>query len=55
MLNKIILIAAMSMLFISLLQADEIMLNADQPDSYVVQEGDTLWDISSKFLQEPWR
>lgn len=55
MLNKIIFTAAIFMLTIGLLQADEIMLNADQPESYVVQEGDTLWDISSKFLQEPWR
>ena len=24
------------------------------PDSHVVVRGDTLWDISSKFLQHPW-
>ena len=55
MLNKICLTASLFLLTLSPLQADEIKLNADQPNSYVVQEGDTLWDISSKFLAEPWR
>jgi LysM repeat protein len=55
MLNKTVLIVTILMLMISPLQADEIKLNSDQPESYVVQKGDTLWGISSKFLQEPWR
>jgi hypothetical protein len=55
MLNKTVLKVAVLLLIISPLQADEIKLNPDQPDSYVVVKGDTLWDISAKFLQEPWR
>jgi len=35
--------------------ADNIALNPSHPDRYVVVKGDTLWDISAKFLQTPWR
>ena len=31
-----------------------VPLAADAPDSYVVKKGDTLWDISSVFLRDPW-
>ncbi len=35
--------------------ADEIALNPTHPEKYTVVKGDTLWDISGKFLQHPWQ
>jgi nucleoid-associated protein YgaU len=34
--------------------AADVVLNPDHPDNYVVVKGDTLWDISKRFLQQPW-
>jgi hypothetical protein len=32
-----------------------LRLRSDAPTTYVVQPGDTLWGIASRFLQDPWQ
>ncbi len=45
----------MAILTISSLTAvAQVAVNPDHPDVYVVQLGDTLWDISAVFLRDPW-
>ncbi|SIS40552.1 LysM peptidoglycan-binding domain-containing protein [Neptunomonas antarctica] len=36
-------------------RADQIQLQENYPQEYVVVKGDTLWDISGHFLEKPWR
>lgn len=35
--------------------ADTVRLSPDAPERYVVVKGDTLWDISGMFLENPWQ
>ncbi len=39
----------------SFAHAEELQLQENHPDRYVVVKGDTLWAISGKFLKDPWR
>ena len=41
-------------LSITSVRADVIELAEDHPDQYLVVKGDTLWDITEKFLKSPW-
>ncbi|NCF10706.1 MAG: LysM peptidoglycan-binding domain-containing protein [Gammaproteobacteria bacterium] len=34
--------------------AQDVLLRSDAPQEYVVKKGDTLWDISAMFLEQPW-
>ena len=53
MLKKALAVVASVLLSGSLLAADPA-LRPDHPETYVVKRGDTLWDISARFLKSPW-
>lgn len=46
--------AILSLVWVSV-QAQDVELREDHPREYVVQEGDTLWDIANRFLARPWQ
>jgi nucleoid-associated protein YgaU len=46
-------LAAITLLFTALAQAAP-ELRSDHPERYTVVKGDTLWDISGRFLNNPW-
>ncbi len=48
------LLAIIAGLLLCASAAAQVELRDDHPDRYVVVRGDTLWDISDRFLQKPW-
>ena len=43
------------LLFTANIWADSLKIKPNHPDQYRVVKGDTLWDISGKFLTNPWQ
>lgn len=55
-LSALILALSVSFSAMAASAADQpVKLSDSAPGRYVVVPGDTLWDISGKFLKEPWR
>jgi hypothetical protein len=48
-------LSVLLVLFSVPLFAKDVVLNDSHPQTYQVVKGDTLWDISGKFLQRPWQ
>jgi nucleoid-associated protein YgaU len=51
--SSIFLALALSLTCVLASHADELLKN-DYPERYIVKKGDTLWGISSSFLNSPW-
>jgi len=49
------LVVSLALLLATPALADTLKLQENAPDTYVVVKGDTLWDISGRFLKDPWR
>jgi hypothetical protein len=56
MLKKITLtMAALLCWFSAAVTAEVLQVRSDAPTTYTVKQGDTLWDISGIYLDQPWR
>ena len=49
-----ILVLSIAVIGTGIARADTVKLKEGHPDRYVVVKGDTLWDISARFLESPW-
>jgi hypothetical protein len=52
-LNGLRTVCAVALLTVATYAA-AVEMRGDHPDTYVVQKGDTLWDIAGRFLKRPW-
>lgn len=55
MIRKLIYLTFAALLLTGAVVAQDVALRSDHPEEYVVVKGDTLWDISGRFLDKPWQ
>ncbi len=55
MIRRLIYLTFAAFLLTGIVTAQDVSLRSDHPEEYVVVKGDTLWDISGRFLDKPWQ
>jgi hypothetical protein len=53
--RRLIYLTFAAFLLTGIVTAQDVSLRSDHPEEYVVVKGDTLWDISGRFLDKPWQ
>jgi len=53
--RRLIYLTFVALLLTGIAMAQDVSLRSDHPEEYVVVKGDTLWDISGRFLDKPWQ
>ena len=55
MIRKLIYLTFAALMLTGVVIAQDVSVRSDHPEEYVVVKGDTLWDISGRFLDKPWQ
>ena len=55
MIRKLMHLTVAAIMLTGVVLAQDVAVRSDHPDEYVVVTGDTLWDISGRFLDKPWQ
>ncbi len=55
MIRKLMQFTFAAIMLTGVVLAQDVAVRSDHPDEYVVVKGDTLWDISGRFLDKPWQ